>query len=70
MSAEAIRRRTAEEKRNIAIAEAQVQAYNAQEDGRFDRFYADEVAYHTYGPWAPHGHPPIGSTSRKWPWAP
>jgi len=47
--------RTPEEEANIATAEAHVRAYNSKEEGWFDRFYADEVAYHTYGPWAPHG---------------
>lgn len=55
MSAENSQGRTPEEEANIATAEAQVRAYNSKEEGWFDRFYADEVAYHTYGPWAPQG---------------
>jgi len=55
MSVEIAQGRTPEEEANIATAEAHVRAYNSKEEGWFDRFYADEVAYHTYGPWAPHG---------------
>jgi len=61
MSAETDRGRTAEEEVNAAAAEAQVRAYNSKEEGWFDRFYGEEVAYHTYGPWAPQGL----STDRK-----
>ena len=49
------RERTSEEEVNVAAAEAQVRAYNAKEEGWFDRFYAEEVSYHTYGPWIPQG---------------
>ena len=61
MSEEAGQGRTSEEEANVAAARAQVRAYNAKEEGWFDRFFADEVAYHTYGPWTPQGL----STGRK-----
>ena len=47
--------RTPEEAANVATAEAHVEAYNAQEEGWFDRFHAEKVSYQTYGPWAPEG---------------
>jgi predicted ester cyclase len=53
--------RTSEEKVNVAAAEAQVRAYNSKEEGWFDRFFAEKVDYHTYGPWSPQGL----STNRK-----
>jgi predicted ester cyclase len=55
------RGRTPEEELNVAAAEAQVRAYNSKEEGWFDRFFAEEVDYHTYGPWTPQGL----STDRK-----
>lgn len=47
--------RTAEETTNTAVAMAWVDGYNAQEEGWFDRFYAEEVSLQTYGPWSPEG---------------
>ena len=55
MSAESTRGRATQEEVNTAAAEAQVRAYNSKEEGWFDRFFGEQVAYHTYGPWAPQG---------------
>jgi ketosteroid isomerase-like protein len=50
-----IESRTAEEEANVAAAMAWVEGYNAQEEGWFDRFYAEEATLETYGPWAQEG---------------
>jgi predicted ester cyclase len=47
--------RTAKEEANVATVEAHVEAYNAQEEGWFDRFHAEKLTYQGYGPWAPQG---------------
>jgi ketosteroid isomerase-like protein len=40
--------RTAEEEANVATVEAWLAAYNAQEEGWFDRFHGEEVSYQHY----------------------
>jgi ketosteroid isomerase-like protein len=55
MSGTQIGSRTAEEEANVAAARAWIEGYNAQEEGWFDRFYAEEATLQTYGPWAQQG---------------
>ncbi|MBW2496605.1 MAG: nuclear transport factor 2 family protein [Deltaproteobacteria bacterium] len=47
--------RTPEEASNIAAAEAWIEAFNAKDQGYVDRFYAEDLVYVPYAPWAPHG---------------
>lgn len=47
--------RSPEKVANIAILEAHVAAYNAQVQGRFDRFFAEKLEYEGFSPWAPDG---------------
>ena len=46
---------TAEEAANLAAARAADEAYNAGDLGFIDRFYAEDLVYVSYGPWAPGG---------------
>lgn len=55
MSEEEAGTRTAEEEANVATVEAHAAAYNAQEEGWFDRFHAETLSYQGYGPWSPQG---------------